>query len=217
MRKLGSYFHGARMANPTRMREQMRNRYPRHGEQARAGTRQAPAGQAARRIGFAILLAASLLIAIGSASAHEFSAKGVTVAHPWARATPGGATVGGAYLEMKAARGQGDRLVGANSPVAGAVELHSHVMENGVARMRRVDAIPVPGGKSVILKPSGYHLMLTDLRAPLKEGDLVKITLVFEKAGAIELEATVEPIGATGPHGFDAQPKTGSSGGAHKH
>jgi copper(I)-binding protein len=205
------------MANPTRTREQMHNRYLRHGKQQRVGTRRAPSGQAARLIGFGILLAALLCIAIGSAIAHEFSAKGVTVAHPWARATPGGAAVGGAYLEMKAARGQGDRLVSASSPVAGAVELHNHVMEGGIARMRRVDAIPVPGGKSVILKPGGYHLMLTDLKAPLKEGDLVKITLVFEKAGPIELEATVEPIGATGPHGFDAQPKTGSAGGAHKH
>jgi copper(I)-binding protein len=118
---------------------------------------------------------------------------------------------------VKAARGQGDRLVSASSPVAGAVELHSHVMEGGIAKMRRVEAIVVPGGKSVVLKPSGYHLMLTDLKAPLKEGDLVKITLVFEKAGAIDLEATVEPIGATGPHGFDAQPKTGAPAGAHKH
>ncbi len=72
-------------------------------------------------------------------------------------------------------------------------------------------------GKSVVLKPGGYHLMLTGLKAPLKQGDLLKLTLVFEKAGAIDLEATVQPIGATGPPGFDAQPKTGSSGSAHKH
>lgn len=205
------------MANPTSTGKQMQNRYIRYHKQARTTGRPPASGQAARVIGYAILAIAMLLIIVGAAVAHEYSAKGVTVAHPWARATPGGATVGAAFLEMKAARGRGDRLVSARSPAAGAVEIHSHVMEGGVARMRRVEAIPVPGGKSVVLKPSGYHLMLTDLKAPLKEGDLVKITLVFEKAGAIDLEATVEPIGATGPHGFDAQPKTGSSSGAHKH
>ena len=64
--------------------------------------------------------------------------------------------------------------------------------------------ISLKPGASTVLKPGGYHLMLTDLKAPLKEGDLLKITLVFEKAGEIEVEATVEPIGATGPHGFDS-------------
>jgi copper(I)-binding protein len=154
----------------------------------------------------------------GAASAHEFTASGVTVAHPWARATPGGVTVGGAFLEIRAAPGRGDRLVAARSPVAGSVEIHSHVMERGIAKMRRVDAVAVPGGKSVVLKPGGYHVMLMDLKQPLKEGDLLTLTLVFEKAGPIEVEATVEPIGATGPHGFAGQPPAqASKSGAHKH
>jgi copper(I)-binding protein len=83
--------------------------------------------------------------------------------------------------------------------------------------MRRVEAIVVPAGKSVVLEPSGYHLMLSDLKAPLKEGDLLKLTLVFEKAGEIEVEATVEPLGAMGPHGFDRQPSAPAASGAHKH
>jgi hypothetical protein len=179
---------------------------------ARRSARYAP-----RVIGCAILLTALLLIGVGQAMAHEFASKGVTVAHPWARATPGGVKVGGAYLEIKAAAGRGDRLIAAKSPVAGAAELHNHIMENGIARMRRVDAIVVPAGKSVILKPGGYHLMLTDLKAPLREGDLLKLTLVFERAGEIEVEATVEPIGAMGPHGFDRQPGAPEATGAHKH
>lgn len=173
---------------------------------------------ATRIIGFGILIAAFLFIVIGLANAHEYTAKGVTVAHPWARATPGGVEVGGAYLEMKAAAGHRDRLVGARSPAAGTVELHDHIMENGIARMRRVDAIALRAGASVVLAPSGYHLMLTDLHAPLKEGDLLKLTLVFEKAGEIEVDATVEPVGAMGPHGFDRQPGTAPKAtGAHKH
>jgi copper(I)-binding protein len=172
----------------------------------------------ARYIGYAILAVALVLIAVGVATARDYSAKGVTVSHPWARATPGGVKVGGAYLEMRAAAGRGDRLVGARSPAAGAVELHTHIMEGGIARMRRVDAIAIGPGASVVLKPGGYHLMMMDLKAPLKEGDLVKLTLVFEKAGEIEVEATVEPIGAAGPRGFNQQPvPPAAAGGSHKH
>jgi periplasmic copper chaperone A len=155
--------------------------------------------------------------AAGQTAAHEFTAKGITVAHPWARATPGGVKVGGAYLEIKAAADTSDRLIAVRSPAAGAAELHNHIMENGIARMRRVDTIAVPAGRSVVLKPGGYHLMLTDLKVPLKEGDLLKLTLVFEKAGAIDVEATVEPVGAMGPHGFDRQPGAPAPAGAHKH
>jgi len=163
-------------------------------------------------------LAVLLWSLLAPAAAHEFANKGVTVAHPWARATPGGARVGGAFFEMKAAAGKGDRLIGASSPVAGSAEIHSHIMEGGIARMRRVDAIPLAGGKSVVLGPSGYHVMLMDLKQPLKEGDLLKLTLVFEKAGEIEVDATVEPIGAMGPHGFDHQPGAKKSGTRdHKH
>jgi copper(I)-binding protein len=205
------------MAIPKSTGKQTPNRYIMHHKRGRAAAPPPASGKAARLIGYGILAIAMLLIVAGAAVAHEYTGKGVTVTHPWARATPGGATIGSAYLEVKAERGKGDRLIGARSPAAGTVELHNHIMEGGIAKMRRVDAIAVPGGKSVVLRPSGYHLMLTDLKAPLKEGDLVKITLVFEKAGAIDLEATVEPVGATGPHGFDAQPKTGAPAGAHKH
>ncbi len=73
-------------------------------------------------------------------------------------------------------------------------------------------ACPIKGGKSVVLKPGGYHVMLLDLKKPLKEGDLLNFTLTFEKAGDIEVEATVEPIGAKGPHGFDSQPTSTDKG-----
>jgi periplasmic copper chaperone A len=73
-------------------------------------------------------------------------------------------------------------------------------------RMRRVEALPLPPGWSRVLGPSGDHVMLFDLKRPLKEGDLVKLTLVFEEAGEIEVDASVEPLGAKGPHGFHGQP-----------
>lgn len=166
------------------------------------------------------LLALSLGLGVGAASAHEFSSKTVTISHPWARATPPGATVGAAYLEIAASKAGGDKLIGGRADIAGRVEIHTHERSGDVVKMKQVDALAVKAGKSVVLKPSGDHIMLVDLKQPLKEGDLLKMTLSFEKAGDIEVEATVEPVGAKGPHGMDHQPgheADRSDNGAHKH
>ena len=162
---------------------------------------------------------ACLSAATMSAAAHEASNAGVTVAHPWARATPGGVKNGAAYLEIKTAAGVTDRLISASSPVAGRVEIHTHIKDGDVMRMRRVDDIALKPESSVVLQPHGDHVMLMDLKAPLKEGDLLKMTLTFEKAGPLEVEATVEPIGAMGPHGMAHQPghEPAMDHGAHKH
>ncbi len=141
-----------------------------------------------------------------SAFAHEYEAGGLTVAHPWARATPGGATIGAAYVEIKAKEGASDALVSASSPAAGRVEIHTHTMDGGVMKMRQIEKLAIPAGGSAVMKPSGDHIMLFDLKAPLKEGETVPITLVFEKAGPVTVEATIEPVGAKGPHGMDHQP-----------
>jgi copper(I)-binding protein len=157
----------------------------------------------------------------GAADAQEFKSGGITVIMPWARATPGGAKVGGAYLELKAAAGTEDRLVAAKSAVAGIVEIHDHINEGGIMKMRRVEGITLSGGQTVTLKPGGYHLMLMDLKQPLKQGGKLPLTLVFEKAGEVAVEAVIAPIGAAGPSG-ETGPKMGhgapskaSSG--HKH
>ncbi len=153
-------------------------------------------------------LALALIAAPLSASAHEFGGTkdGVTVLHPWARATPSGAKVGAVFFEVKAAASRGDRLVGGKTKAAQRVEIHGHTMDNGVAKMRPVKGLEIPAGRSVVLQPNGYHLMLMGLSSPLKEGDTLDVTLVFERSGEVKLEATVEPIGAMGPHGFDHQP-----------
>lgn len=145
------------------------------------------------------LLALLALIAGAAAlSAQTTPGGGVTVVEPWARATPAGAKVGAAYMQLKAAAGAADKLVAAavDPAVAGVVEIHNHIMEGGVARMRRVEAIPVPAGGSVALAPGGYHVMLMELKSPLKAGDSIRLKLRFEKAGEIEVEAKVRPIGA---------------------
>lgn len=162
-------------------------------------------------------LTASLALALavtGPAQAHEYEAAGISVAHPWARATPGGAKVGAAYMEIKAKDGVADTLISASTPVAGRVEIHTHTMDDGVMKMRRIENLPIGDGKSVVLRPSGDHIMLMDLKAPLKEGDLLPLTLIFEKAGEIKVEATVEPVGAKGPHGLDHQPGHEAGGGS---
>lgn len=150
--------------------------------------------------------AAFAFIVPALAVAHEYEAGSITVAHPWARATPGGATIGAAYAEIKAKDGAADTLVSASSPAAGRVEIHTHSMDGGVMKMRQIENLAIPGGGSAVMKPSGDHIMLFDLKAPLKEGDTVPITFVFEKAGAVTVDATVEPVGAKGPHGMDHQP-----------
>jgi copper(I)-binding protein len=138
----------------------------------------------------------ALLMWPAVAAAQEFKAGSITVVAPWARATPGGSKVGGAYLELKAAAGSGDRLVSASSTAAGTVEIHEHANEGGVMKMRRIDGLAVPAGGSVVLKPGGYHLMLMDLKQPLKQGDKLQLTLTFEKAGALSVEGPVAPLGA---------------------
>ena len=137
-----------------------------------------------------------ILLAVSPAFAQGPASTGITVVEPWARATPPGAKVGAAYLQLQAAPGSGDRLVAASSPVAGVAEIHAHIMDGDIARMRRIDAIPVPAGGSVTLKPGGFHIMLMDLTGPLKAGEAIKLKLRFEKAGEIEVEARVRPIGA---------------------
>lgn len=143
----------------------------------------------------------------------EFKAGAVTVREPWARATPGGAKVGGVFLEIVVASGAEDRLVGARSPASAIVELHDHVNDGGVMRMRRIEAVAIKGAKSVMLQPGGLHVMMMDLGAPLKAGDTLKLTLIFEKAGELEIAAPIRAVGHQPGHAA----KPGTSTKPHSH
>jgi copper(I)-binding protein len=121
----------------------------------------------------------------------------LVIAAPWTRATPGGAQVGGAYLKITNTGTDTDRLIGGSLPTAAAVEVHEMSMTDGVMKMRKLDkGLEIAPGKTVELKPGGYHIMFTGLREGLKQGQPVKGTLVFEKAGTVEVEYRVAPIGA---------------------
>ncbi|MCX8018449.1 MAG: copper chaperone PCu(A)C [Rhodocyclaceae bacterium] len=115
----------------------------------------------------------------------------ITVVDPYVRLAPPGSRTTAAFMVVKNASDKAVALVKAESPVAGVTELHTHLNDGGVMRMRQVKEIPVPAKGEAVLAPGGYHVMLIDLKAPLKEGDKVAITLGFADGGAKTIEAPV--------------------------
>ncbi len=136
---------------------------------------------------------ASVLAVLSSAQARDFRAGDISIDHPWARATAQGQANGAAYMTLDN-RGAEDRLVGAESTAADRVELHTHMDDKGVMRMRRLDSIDLPAGKVTELEPGGLHLMMLELDAPLAVGEKFPLILTFEKAGKVEVEVQVEPV-----------------------
>jgi copper(I)-binding protein len=132
-----------------------------------------------------------------ASEAKTYTAGQLVIEAPWTRVTPGGAQVAGGYLKITNKGAEADRLIGGTLPIAGAVEVHEMAMTDGIMKMRRLEkGLEIKPGQTVELKPGGYHLMFTGLREGLKEGPPVKGTLVFEKAGSVEVEFRVAPIGA---------------------
>jgi periplasmic copper chaperone A len=137
---------------------------------------------------------------LGSIAAQEFKAGDLTIDHPWSRATPAGAKVAAGYMTIVNKGTTADRLIGGSTSVAGRVEIHEMAMKDGVATMRPVTGgLPIEPGKTVTLAPGGYHLMLQDLKAPLKQGDKLQATLEFEKAGKVDVTLDVQSVGAQSP------------------
>jgi copper(I)-binding protein len=135
----------------------------------------------------------------------------VTVKDPWVRATVSQQKATGAFMQITSA--QDAQLVSASSPVAGVVEVHEMTMEKDVMKMRAMKSLDLPAGKSVELKPGGYHVMLMDLKQQMKEGDTVPVTLVVEgkdkKRSTIEVKAAVKAL--------TTQAKPADPHSAHKH
>jgi copper(I)-binding protein len=120
----------------------------------------------------------------------------VTVENAWARATPPGAKLGAGYMTIRNG-GAADRLVSASSPAAEKVETHVTLKEGDVSRMRQVKAYDVPAKGKLELAPGGSHLMLVNIKAPLKEGDKVPLVLKFEKAGEVRTQLSVRALGTS--------------------
>src|SRR5437660_1022672 len=153
-----------------------------------------------------VVLAAALMLIAGPGVAQTYKVGSIAIEQPWARATPKGATIGAGYMKITNTGSEPDRLVGGSVSFARRFELHSMTMEQGVMKMREVkDGLEIKPGETVELKPGGYHVMFVDLKQPLMQGQRVKATLSFEKAGTIDVDYNVEAIGAgasQGAHGM---------------
>lgn len=134
------------------------------------------------------------------AAAHDYAVGPLKIGHPWARATPPAAKVGGGYLSVENTGPEPDRLIGGSTEAAARLEIHETSLADGIMRMReKTDGVAIPPGAKVELKPSALHLMLVDLKAPLKQGEKVKATLVFARAGSVTVELQVQGVGAPQP------------------
>lgn len=146
------------------------------------------------------LLAAAAAAACAVAAAFPALAEDVKLANlkisgAFARASPVMAQAGAGFMTIANA-GAADRLVAAKSGVSEVVELHTHIEENGMKAMRKVDFIDVPANGAVELKPGSFHVMFIKLKERLQEGSLVEVTLVFEKSGEVAVKLPVKGPGA---------------------
>ncbi len=161
-----------------------------------------------------VLLALSLALA-GSAAAHDFSVGSMKIEHPWSRATPKGASVAGGYMKITNTGTTPDRLTGGSVEAAKRFEIHEMSMEGGVMKMRELPkGLEIAPGATVELKPGSYHVMMMNLSKQFVQGEKVKGTLTFEKAGKVDVEFAVEAVGGP-PQGHGAS--KGGAKGEHKH
>jgi periplasmic copper chaperone A len=148
----------------------------------------------------ALLVAGGLALALPQASlaADAASADGsIKITGSWTRATPAGAKVAGGFLTITNTGTQPDRLIGGSMVNSGKVEIHEMSMSDGVMKMAELaQGLEIKAGETVELKPGGYHMMFIDLTVPVKEGDKLQGTLVFQRAGTIKLDYAAAAIGA---------------------
>lgn len=153
----------------------------------------------------ALALASALLLTIAaftlpSSASDDLMVGPLKIDTPWTRATPGASKRGGGFMTITNTGSEADRLVTGSSSRAKKVEFHEMSMNDGVMVMRELDGgLEIPAGATVVLKPGGNHVMYMGIESPFKMGESVPTTLTFEKAGTIEVEFSVEKIGAKMP------------------
>jgi periplasmic copper chaperone A len=145
----------------------------------------------------AFFFIAAFGLAVTAASAADYKAGSLDISDPWSRATPKGSSVAAGYMTIKNTGSTPDRLVSGSSDVASKFEVHEMKMENGVAKMRPVTGgLEIKPGETVELKPGSLHAMFVGLKKPLSAGDRFKATLVFEKAGTVNVDYDVRAMGS---------------------
>ncbi len=147
-----------------------------------------------------MIVALCTALATSPALAHDYTVGSLKIDHPWARATPKGASVGGGYMKITNNGTAPDRLLGGSADISQGFEVHEMTMDGGVMKMRPVaGGIEIKPGQTVTLDPGGYHVMFTELKEQLKQGSRFKSTLDFAKAGKVDVDFVVEGIGAKAP------------------
>lgn len=134
--------------------------------------------------------------ALLSSASLTLSAAGLEVGDPHVRAVPPGQSNSAAFMSLHNASAEDRALIGAESPAAEVVELHTHVEEDGLMRMRRVEQIPVAAGATTTLAPGGLHIMLIGLKSELQPGQTVELTLIQDDGERIAVQAPVRHIEA---------------------
>ena len=145
-------------------------------------------------------LAAAGLLAAFPAAAQEVRAGDLVITQGWSRAAGQGGQ-GAGYMTIANRGAAPDRLLSASSPAAPKLELHAHIRDGDVMRMREVPSIEIPAGRTVSMQPGGLHLMFMGLSQPLAQGTTVPVTLRFERAGEVQVNLAIQAAGARGPGG----------------
>lgn len=147
-----------------------------------------------------IILALAAAIALASPALAQ-SQSPIRVEGAWARSTPPGAKTAAAYMTVVNTGHDPDRLVAVSTPVAGEADIHRTVDEKGVMKMRPAGPVDVEPGSPVVLGPAGLHVMMMDLKQPLADGQEFPVTLVFEKAGKVQVSVHVQRTAPGHGHG----------------
>jgi periplasmic copper chaperone A len=149
------------------------------------------------------------VFAASGATAHEYKVGALDIGHPWSRPTPKDASIAGGYLTITNKGKVADRLIGGASPAASQIEVHEMADVDGVTKTRALaNGLEIKPGKTIELKPGSYRILLLGLKEPFQLGQKVKGTLVFEKAGPVEIVYNIEENAGAAVSGVN---------GAHKH
>lgn len=153
--------------------------------------------------------AVAFLITVGAVAALSHAAEAeIGLSNAWVRPTLGAGRTTAAYVTITNAGTAADRLTAVEAPNASAVEVHTAGMEDGIMRMRKLEGLDIPVGETVTMAPGGYHIMIIDLEEPIAMGATVPLTLTFEAAGSVTIEAGAS---MTPPNSADTAPESSKS------
>ena len=141
-----------------------------------------------------LIILAALLLPACFATAHEYKAGELEIAHPWSQELPPNAPTVAAYFVIHNKGKTADRLLSVDSPIAGDAQLHEHIKQNDLMKMQQVPSVEIPAGGEITFAPMAYHVMLLELkdRSLLADGKHFPLTMHFEKSGDVTVEVTVQ-------------------------